>query len=155
MTLTFARRAASGCALGATLCALAACASSATPDTAPVPDMAVTSDGCGGIRAGYFANPDSAQITKVAEPIKMDPPPIRRPVPAGVIGRDGKADVEVTVFVDTLGKADMKTFKIVKTTHPWLATSVKNAIAKWKFRPAEVNGCKVPRTYKFGASAGQ
>ncbi len=141
-------------AAGAALALAAACAGgSADPAPAPVPDMAVTANGCGGILADYLAHPDSVQVTKVAEPIKMDPPPIRRPVPPGVF-KDGKAEIEVTVFVDTLGKADMKTFKVVKSTHPWLTQGLQRAIARWKFRPAEVNGCKVPRTYKFGASAG-
>ena len=56
------------------------------------------------------------------------------------------------VLVDTLGKADMKTFTVVSASHPWLGTSVKSAVAKWKFAPAEVAGCKVPRNYALGIS---
>ena len=46
----------------------------------------------------------------------------------------------------------MKTFEVLKTTHPWLATSFKTAVAKWTFDPAMLAGCKVPRVYHFMAS---
>jgi hypothetical protein len=62
--------------------------------------------------------------------------------------------VKITVIVDTLGHADMRTFSVVKATHPWLASSVKSAVAKWKFAPAELAGCKVPRQFEWGATSG-
>jgi hypothetical protein len=49
----------------------------------------------------------------------------------------------------------MSTFTVVKTTHPWLASSVKTAVAKWKFEPAEVAGCKVPRVYNYNLHSGR
>lgn len=134
------------------LLAISACAPS-TPDAAPPPAPLAVTDGCPSTVAQFLALPDSTPVTKVAEPIKMDPKPFQR-YPRSIIGKNGKASVAVTVFVDTLGKADMSTFKVVETTHPWLATNLKSVIAKWKFKPAEVNGCKVPRTYKFGATVG-
>lgn len=130
---------------------LAACASTPEPAPAPAPAAAVT-DGCPTTVANFLALPDSTPVTKVAEPIKMEPRPLRPPYPRNLFGRNGKASVEVTVFVDTLGKPDMSTFKVIESTHPWLAQNLKSSIAKWRFRPAEVNGCKVPRTYKFGAT---
>ena len=36
-------------------------------------------------------------------------------------------DVRVSVLVDTLGKPVMRTFTVVKTTHPWLATKFKSS----------------------------
>jgi hypothetical protein len=62
--------------------------------------------------------------------------------------------VKITVVVDTLGRADMKTFSVVRSTHPWLAASVKSAVARWKFTPAEVAGCRVPRQFEWGATSG-
>jgi len=56
--------------------------------------------------------------------------------------------------VDTLGKADMRTFKVVRSTHPTLSKSVHDAVAKWTFTPAVVHGCKVPRTFNWSATAG-
>jgi hypothetical protein len=31
---------------------------------------------------------------------------------------------------------------------------VRSAVAKWKFVPAEIGGCKVPRNYNWGAVTG-
>lgn len=56
-------------------------------------------------------------------------------------------EVRVSVIVDTLGKADMKTFTVVKATHPWLGESFRGAVAKWTFDPAMLAGCKVPRLW--------
>ena len=81
----------------------------------------------------------------------MDPPPIPRPYPRGMIGKDGKAEVAVEVLIDTLGRADMKTFKVLSSSHSYLSKSLKTAVSKWKFRPAELKGCKVPRKYRFEA----
>ena len=135
---------------------VAACAGAPEPEPAPVPVAAApVTDGCPTIVARFLTAPETTSVTRVAEPVKMDPPPFKRPYPRGVIGRDGKASVAVAVLVDTLGRADMKTFKVVNTTHAWLGTSLRTAIAKWKFTPAEINGWKVPRTYHFGATVGQ
>ena len=62
--------------------------------------------------------------------------------------------VKITVLVDTLGHPDMRTFAVVRSTHPWLASSVKSAVARWKFEPAQVAGCKVPRQFEWGATSG-
>lgn len=93
-------------------------------------------------------------VERVPEPIAYDPPPIPRRLPPGTIGRDGRAEVRIKVLVDTLGRADMRTFKVVRSTHPRLTASVKTAVGKWKFRPALIQGCKVPRTFNWGAVAG-
>ena len=61
--------------------------------------------------------------------------------------------MKIDVIVDTLGKADLKTFKVVAASNPWLATNVKSVIGKWTFAPAQLAGCKVPRVYHFYAAA--
>jgi hypothetical protein len=87
------------------------------------------------------------------DPGAMTPPPIdARKMPRTVPDKNGYYQVRFQVLVDTLGKPDMKTFAVVSTTHPWLGTSVKSAVAKWKFAPAEVAGCKVPRNFVLGIS---
>ena len=57
------------------------------------------------------------------------------------------AGIEGTVLaqfvVDTTGRADMSTFKVLKTDNDLFSTSVKNALARMKFLPAEVGGRKV------------
>jgi hypothetical protein len=98
------------------------------------------------------AKPD-LDVEKVPEPLAMKPGPIdTKKMPKGVADKNGYFEIKFQVLVDTLGKPDMKTFSVVRTTHPWLATSVKNAVAKWTFAPAELAGCKVPRTYTLGIS---
>ena len=98
------------------------------------------------------ANP-GIDVEKVPEPLRRDPPPIRRPVPPGVMRKDGSGEVKIEVVVDTLGRPQMKTFTVVSASHPWLANSVREAIGKWRFSPAELEGCKVPRLYRFSATA--
>jgi hypothetical protein len=61
--------------------------------------------------------------------------------------------VKVDVLVDTLGRADMKTFRVVESSHPWLAQNLKASIPTWTFRAARLAGCKVPRVYKFSATS--
>lgn len=93
-------------------------------------------------------------VERVPEPVAYDPPPIPRRLPRGVIPRNGRAEVRIQVVVDTLGRADMKSFRVVRSTHPKLTASVRHAVSRWKFRPAEVGGCKVPRVFNWGAVAG-
>ena len=97
-----------------------------------------------------LANPN-LDVEKVATPLAMTPPPVGK-IPKGVTDRNGWFNVKFHVLVDTLGRADMKTFAVDTTSHPWFANSVRGAVAKWKFAPAEVAGCKIPRQYSLGIS---
>jgi len=99
------------------------------------------------------ADPELA-VERVPAPVALDPAPIPKRLPKGVLDKQGHAEVRIRVLVDTLGVADMKTFTVVKSTHPTLSRSVRAAVAKWKFTPAEVSGCKVPRNYNWAAVAG-
>ena len=65
------------------------------------------------------------------------------------------SEIRTSVVVDTLGRAEMNTFTVIKSTHPWLTSNVKSAMARWKFEPAMVAGCKVPRLYKYSVHAGR
>ena len=101
------------------------------------------------------AKPDM-DVDKVPAPLAMKPTPIdAKRMPKGVLDKNKYGEIRVEVLVDTLGKPDMKSFRVVKSTNPWLTTSVKNAVAKWTFSPAEVAGCRVPRVYKFVAVSGK
>jgi hypothetical protein len=93
-------------------------------------------------------------VERVPAPVAFDPAPIPRRLPKGVVGKDGRAEVRIRVLIDTLGVADMRTFSVVKSTHATLTRSVRSAVAKWKFVPAEVGGCRVPRNFNWGAVAG-
>jgi hypothetical protein len=94
------------------------------------------------------------EVDRVPAPVAYDPRPVPRRMPPGVAGKDGRAEIVIKVLVDTLGHADMRTFDVVRSTHPSLTKSVRNAVAKWTFTPAVVHGCKVPRMFNWSASAG-
>lgn len=144
------------CLLPVALLFAAACASSANgePDSRPVrvAGMAkpLAHGDCPEARRLAAEKPD-LDVDRIPAPVAMRPAVLRK-VPPGVIGQDG-AVIKADVIIDTLGRADMKTFRIVKSTHPWLAAHVKGAIAKWTFTPAELAGCKVARVYHFSATA--
>lgn len=122
----------------------------ATPARIAPPEAVVTCDEW--VRRAQ-ADPELS-VERVPTPIAFDPAPIPRRLPKGVVGKDGRAEVRIRVLVDTLGAPDMRTFTVVKTSHPALARSVRAAVAKWKFVPAEVSGCKVPRNFNWAATAG-
>lgn len=70
---------------------------------------------------------------------------------AGVEGR-----VLAQFVVDTSGRADMKTFKVLETSHELFAQAVKTALPRYRFFPAEIGGKKVrqvvqqPFTFAIG-----
>ena len=138
---------------------LAACATGSNPniqaETKPVrvasANTGVTPGDCPEARRRAIEKPD-LDVDRLPSPRTMSPRPLQK-VPPSALRKDGSADVKVDVIIDTLGRADMKTFKVVSASHPWLATNVKGVISKWKFEPAELAGCKVPRVYHFMASA--
>jgi protein TonB len=54
-----------------------------------------------------------------------------------------EGEVLAQFVVDTTGRADMSTFKVLKTTHDLFTNAVKSALPNMKFYPAEVGGKKV------------
>jgi hypothetical protein len=93
-------------------------------------------------------------VDSVPRPVSQRPRPFAN-MPAAVktdIARKGST-VKVDVVVDTLGRADMATFKVVQSTHPWLAQNLRAAMPTWTFRAARLAGCKVRRVYHFSATS--
>ena len=154
-------------ACAASLAALALTgACSRAPETDPEPEMAEVpvriAPPLGAVKPGdcaeavrrALAKPD-LEVDRLATP--------RASVPSAVSGKSMPAavrrakynEVRITVLVDTLGKANMKTFKVIKTTHPWLASSFQTAVAKWTFDPAQLAGCKVPRLWLGAITSGK
>lgn len=131
--------------------ASAACAP-AGPVSKNVQLLAEPVDACVVAREEAALDP-RLDVDRVPAPIKMEPAPIRRPVPRNVLNRDGSSSIRVEVLVDTLGIPDMSTFTVLEASNPWFATGAKNAIAKWTFTPAVRRGCLVPRYYQFSASS--
>jgi hypothetical protein len=92
-------------------------------------------------------------VDRLPAPVAMKPPALAPDqVPPGVLGPRG-AVIKADVIIDTLGRADMRTFKIVRSSHPWLSAHVKSVLPKWKYTAAELAGCKVARVYRFSATA--
>ncbi len=141
--------------------ALAACSSSPPPeaditpvvvkDTARPGSLPVAAGDCAEALRRAVDKPDLV-VDELPTLVTAKPAPLQHP-PRTALRKDGSAEVKIDVVIDTLGKADMKTFKVVATSSPWLATNVKSVIAKWTFTPAQLAGCKVPRVYHFYASA--
>lgn len=52
-------------------------------------------------------------------------------------------EVLAQFVVDTLGRAEMSSFKVLKTTHVLFANSVRGLLPSLRFAPAEVSGGKV------------
>lgn len=115
------------------------------------PDQPVAPGDCVEARRRAADKPDLV-VDRIPSIISARPPALQR-VPRKALRKDGSATVKVDVVIDTLGRADMKTFRVVSTSHPWLASNVKSVIGKWKFAPAQLAGCKVPRVFHFMASA--
>ena len=113
-------------------------------------------DLCRLVAAEAAKNP-SLEVDRAPDVVKYDPKPLQAPkggYPRGVIRRDGKTKVKVSVVVDTTGKADMSTYTVMETTHPWLAANLKGLIPRWKFTPAVKSGCQVAGLWVFTATPG-
>jgi protein TonB len=54
-----------------------------------------------------------------------------------------EGDVLATFVVDTTGRADVSTFKVLRSTHDLFTTAVRQALPRMRFIPAEVGGRKV------------
>jgi hypothetical protein len=146
-------------ALGA-LALIAACRSSGAPKEETVVSVRPMAGGTGVAHGDCveanrraLANPD-LDVDSVPRPVSQRPRAFAN-MPAAVrsqINAKGSS-VKVDVVVDTLGRAQMKTFKIVESTHPWLADNLRTVMPGWTFRAARLAGCKVPRIFHFSATS--
>ena len=68
-----------------------------------------------------------------------------------------EGDVIVQFVIDTTGRADMKTFKVLKSDHELFTASVRQVLPSVRFFPAEIGGRKVkvivqqPFEFKLGS----
>ncbi len=94
--------------------------------SAPPPDVAPP----------YF----NFQVQKQALPTPHSAPPIY-PAPLRVANISG--EVLTQFVVDTMGLADVSTFKIIKGSNPWFTSAILQALPYFRFTPAMLNGQKV------------
>src|SRR5579885_1198758 len=119
----------------------AALAAAACSKPAPEPEQEITVQPSVGVRVApaeqpvapgecpealrrALEKPDLA-VDRIPSPVVASPKPLQKP-PRTALRKDGSAEVKVDVLIDTLGKADMSTFKVVTTSSPWLANNVKS-----------------------------
>jgi periplasmic protein TonB len=57
-------------------------------------------------------------------------------------GVDGSVLIQFTV--DTLGRVDMRSVKVLSSTHDMFTEAVRQSLGSFRFKPAEVNGKLVP-----------
>jgi len=57
-------------------------------------------------------------------------------------GVDGSVLIQFTV--DTLGRVDMGSVKVLNSTHTMFTDAVRQSLGAFRFKPAEVNGRRVP-----------
>src|SRR5262245_13435532 len=113
----------------------AACATNPSPDTdatiavqpsQPVriapPDQPVAPGDCAEAMRRAVAKPDLT-VDRLPSPVVAKPAPLQKP-PKSALNKDGSATINVDVLIDTLGKADMKTFTVVKSSNKWLTENV-------------------------------
>lgn len=81
---------------------------------------------------------------QVEQPAEMDKDRSPRPVYPSTLEQAGvEGSVKVQFVVDTTGRAEPSSIKILESTHELFTQSVKNVLAKMRFFPAEVGGRKV------------
>ena len=119
----------------------------------PAAASGVSFGDCAEARKRAAGKPD-LDVDRLPVPVSQKPAPFAKMPPAvrTEIGRNG-ATVKIDVVVDTLGRADMKTFTVLESTNPWLVINMRSIMPRWRFTPAQLAGCKVRRIYKFSATA--
>jgi len=139
-------------------CAAVACAKTASEsekivNVRPMAVGAIQPGDCVEARRRAASAPDlevdrlPTLMSKTPRPFVPTPPSVQAD-----IDRKGMS-IKVDVVVDTLGKAVMRTFKVLETSNEWFPRNLKALMPRWTFAPAQLAGCKVQRIYKFSASA--
>lgn len=135
----------------------AACARTPAPETLPernasvAPgDVPLRRGDCAEARRQLALRPEMT-VDRVPEPLAMRPAPFQK-APPTAFNKDGSAVIKVEVMIDTLGRAEMRTFKSVQVSNPWFTANLRSILPRWRFAPATLAGCKVRRVYRFSAT---
>jgi protein TonB len=80
------------------------------------------------------------QVEKPAAANPSNQPPV---YPNNLRAANIEGQVIAKFVVDTTGRADMKTFEVIKSDHELFTAAVRNALPNMRFFPAEVGGRKV------------
>jgi protein TonB len=82
------------------------------------------------------------QVDQPAVPLKGQPTPTY-PDELRTAGMPGR--VLAQFIVDTTGRADSTTFRVLRTSHVLFTAAVRRAVLAMRFTPAELDGRKVPQ----------
>ena len=81
-----------------------------------------------------------SQVERTVEALPNNPVPR---YPELMVRAQVEGVVRVQFIVDTLGRVEAGSIKVLSTPHPMLAGSVLDAVPKMRFRPAEISARKV------------
>lgn len=117
--------------------------SASTPvvDGVRVVQLSSLADGAVGAASASALNAGSSQLTIVAErPAVALPgsPQPRYPSMLRSAGIEGRVFAEFVI--DTAGHADMTTFRALSSSNPLFTSAVRDAVARMRFAPMEVDG---------------
>src|SRR6476469_2300642 len=121
-------------------CAHAANSASAEPDVGARIAGPLRQGDCVEARRRAALQPN-LEVEQLPAPVAMKPAPFRN-VPDNVFRKDGSAEIKIDMIIDTLVRADMSTFKVVKVTNNWFAENVLGVVPKWTCTPAILAGCR-------------
>ena len=80
---------------------------------------------------------------EVDKPVSMRPGDISPHYPDPLRTANVEGEVLVSFVVDTMGRPEMSTFKVVHATHALFVEAVKSALITYRYYPAEIGGHKV------------
>jgi protein TonB len=98
------------------------------------------SDSVSGLGHDTGAPYSASQVEKPALPREGNPNPR---YPSLLESSRVEGTVLAQFVVDTLGHADMSTFKILDSSNDLFSESLRSALAQWRFYPAEAGGRRV------------
>ena len=129
-----------GALIAATALAISCAASSASSTRNVAPGVASLIPPCAADAPSLESAADSTEVDRkaIARPNRPSPkyPPDARE-------RDIQGEVRVVFVVDTLGRPEMCTARIVRSAHPDLTRAVLEVLPQTRFFPAEQQGRKV------------
>jgi protein TonB len=88
--------------------------------------------------------PDNTYLDSEVDKPVTQAPNSAAPVYPDILRQAGvEGDALVTFVVDTTGRVDVTTFKVIRASHDLFATAVRNALPRMRFIPAETSRGKV------------
>ena len=128
-------------ASAACVVALAVACSSPIADQTAAPEASSAAKAQGGPKV---VNPDQPYFEfQVEKQVTTAPNSPQPRYPDILKSANVEGEVLAQYVVDTTGRADVRTFKVLKSTHELFTKSVRNALADMRFEPAEIGGHKV------------